>query len=523
MRKIITVLAVLTCAAVCGAQESVERWGMYETAIKAAVKGNPFDVELSATFACGDEKMEVRGFYDGEDTYRIRFMPPSEGRWTYVTRSSVRALNGRKGAFTATAPLEGNHGPVVPDGLHFKYADGTRYYPVGTTSYDWMHVQGDFPQRTVASLKESGFNKVRMLFFLHNLGIEYPDIYPFEKAADGSWDYEHFNPAYFRYVEERIAALQEIGVEADLILFHPYDGGRWGFDRMPLEVNLRYLDYITARLGAFRNVWWSLANEFDGVKNIPAEDWDKFAAETAKGDPYRHMLSIHGYTATYYDYFDDVFTHTSIQDHAPVVDRGHAFTVRNIYKKPVIFDEVCYEGNQRSRWGWLSGEEMLRRMYNGLMCGTYVTHAECFNTGESEDFTNFLAFGGEFHGQSWRRIRFMREEILADLPNPLGLADCSWDFYTSTAGDGYYLIYFGDDIRSEWTFDLPVKNAMWKRPAKGQKFSVEVIDTWDMTVEKWPVEYELAEPGRYRVGAVQADPVRLPARPYMMLRIKLID
>ena len=39
-----------------------------------------------------------------------------------------------------------------------------------------------------------------------------------------------------------------IGVEADLILFHPYDGGRWGFDRMPLEAGVRYLKYLTARM-----------------------------------------------------------------------------------------------------------------------------------------------------------------------------------------------------------------------------------------------------------------------------------
>ena len=33
--------------------------------------------------------------------------------------------------------------------LNFKYADGTRYYPVGTTAYDWMHVAGNQPEQTV--------------------------------------------------------------------------------------------------------------------------------------------------------------------------------------------------------------------------------------------------------------------------------------------------------------------------------------------------------------------------------------
>jgi hypothetical protein len=133
-----------------------------------------------------------------------------------------------------------------------------------------MHVGDEAAAQTVASLRESGFNKLRMLFFLHNLPVEYPDIYPFVRKADGSWDYSRFDPAYFQYVERRLLALQAIGVEADLILFHPYDGGRWGFDRMPLEANLRYLDYLTARLAAFRHVWWSLANEWD---DLPLGDW----------------------------------------------------------------------------------------------------------------------------------------------------------------------------------------------------------------------------------------------------------
>ena len=46
------------------------------------------------------------------------------------------------------------------------------------------------------------------------------------------WDFTRFNPAYFAHVEACVDKLAGIGVEADLILFHPYDGGRWGIYRM---------------------------------------------------------------------------------------------------------------------------------------------------------------------------------------------------------------------------------------------------------------------------------------------------
>jgi uncharacterized protein involved in type VI secretion and phage assembly len=52
-----------------------------------------------------------------------------------------------------------------------------------------------------------------------------------------------------------------MGVEADVIIFHPYD--RWGYCAMSGEQDDRYVHYLVARLGAYRNVWWSLANEYD--------------------------------------------------------------------------------------------------------------------------------------------------------------------------------------------------------------------------------------------------------------------
>jgi hypothetical protein len=47
--------------------------------------------------------------------------------------------------------------------------------------------------------------------------------------------------------------LQALGIQADLILFHPYD--YWCYARMPPEADERYLRYAAARLAAYRNVW----------------------------------------------------------------------------------------------------------------------------------------------------------------------------------------------------------------------------------------------------------------------------
>src|SRR4051812_15335631 len=68
------------------AQPSTERWGLFEIPLHGPTNGNPFlDVQLSADFTSDapTATANVSGFYDGTGTYRVRFMPTSEGRWHY--------------------------------------------------------------------------------------------------------------------------------------------------------------------------------------------------------------------------------------------------------------------------------------------------------------------------------------------------------------------------------------------------------------------------------------------------------
>ena len=245
----------------------VEQWGTFEVALKGPADGNPFvDVQLSAAFTQGETKLTAAGFYDGDGTYRVRFMPPTQGEWAYTTASNRAELNAKTGKLTVGKPAPGNRGPVrVRNTYHFAHADGTPHCSVGTTCYAWTHQGETLEEQTLATLKKSPFNKIRMCVFpkWYAFNKTEPALYPFEGKAPNKWDFERFNPAFFRHLEKRIGQLRDLGIEADLILFHPYDVGHWGFDRMPAAVDDRYLKYVVARLSAYRNVWWSLANEFD--------------------------------------------------------------------------------------------------------------------------------------------------------------------------------------------------------------------------------------------------------------------
>ena len=513
--------------------QQIEQWQRFEITFTAQPQKNAFtDVSLTAEFSNSDTMYTVTGFYDGKNTFKIRFMPQAVGKWNYKTSSNMAELDNKKGSFDCIKATGNNYGIVrVSDVYNFKYANGKNYFPFGTTAYAWVHMPQPAQEQTISSLQKSGFNKIRMCVFpkTYDLVKKEPALFPFEiketkKDSAGKetkvWDFEKFNPAFFQHLEKRIDDLNALGIEADLILFHPYDKGHWGFDAMPNEVNIRYLKYVVARLSSFKNVWWSLANEWDYVKSKTKKDWDLFAETVSKNDPYKHLCSIHGATATYYEYWKPWFTHVSIQDETPVQSPGSAAILRNIYQKPVISDEVGYEGNLKQRWGRYSPEEMTYLTWNGVIAGTYVTHGECYLLNEKTD-TIFWAEGGELRGTSWKRIAFLRK-IVEECPNPLSLSDISRDNMTATAGDGYYLVYFGKQVNDSWLFNLPAKNGAYKKLAAGIKFKVEIIDTWDMTIQQCPLVFETAKENDYRLFDKELKKIRLPLKPYMALRITAI-
>lgn len=500
-----------------GNMPSVEQWGVFEQAFEGPAEGNPFvEVELTAVFTQNDRTVTIKGFYDGNGIYRVRFSPPTQGRWTYETKSNRSELAAKTGSLNAIHPANGNHGPVqVAHTFHFAYADGTPYRPIGTTCYAWTHQEEKLQEQTLKTLSASPFNKIRFCVFpkSYTYNKNEPLLYPFEGTPPSSWDFTRFNPGYFRHFEKRIQQLGQLGIEADVILFHPYDEGRWGFDRMDAASDDRYLRYVIARLAAFRNVWWSLANEYDFMKAKKPADWDRFFQILQADDPYGRLRSIHNGTLLY-NHTHPWVTHASIQNGSAVEDYGRAVLYRDVYLKPVVFDEVKYEGNLPQRWGNISDQEMVLRFWEGTIAGTYVGHGETYL---DRNDVIWWSKGGVLHGNSPARLAFLRkimEEGPAEGLEPID----KWQNSPFVGKRGeYYLGYFGRQVLTEWPFELH------KAEIKdGMKFSVEVIDTWNMTIT--PVEGVFET--RKRDGYIYADKdgrsVPLPGKPYMALRIRRI-
>ena len=497
------------------AAESTEQWDTHELTLTGPRDGNPFvDVKVGATFSKDQQAIKVGGFYDGDGIYRIRFMPDSAGTWNYRTTSNRPELADKSGELEVTPPSSGNHGPVrVAHIYHFAYADGTPFRPIGTTCYGWIQRPEQLQDQTLKTLSASPFNKVRMLLMPQNQEPELPaPLSPFEGIPPKQWDFARYNPAFFHHLEKRIAQLRDHGIECDLILFHPY-GRMWGMDDMDDAHDDRYLRYVVSRLASYRNVWWSIANEYDFLRWKQPADWDRFFQIVQQSDPYGHLRSIHnGYEI--YNATLPWVTHASIQCGAAVEEPGRAEIFRSAFRKPVIYDEVKYEGNIDKRWGQLDGRELIHRIWSGTVAGTYVSHGEALKDANG----SWLSKGGSFRGQSPERIAFLKKLLEGEPPGGINPID-KWQQPAGLGGKPghYYLLYFGRETPKAWPFEL-YKNGL----RDGMKFQVEIIDTWDMAVTAVPGNFVTKRKDAYHFTDEQHRAVELPDKPGIALRIRRI-
>ncbi|RPI01442.1 MAG: DUF5060 domain-containing protein [Calditrichaeota bacterium] len=469
----------------------VERWNILEITLEGPKKGNPYqEVQLDAFVIYYQDTTFIRGFYDGTGKYKLRFMPSAIGEYQFITHSNVDALNNKSGRFTCYHASPGNNGPVLPDDVNqFVYANGTPFYPLSTTAFAWIHQPIEKQEETLVTLSESPFNRIRMTLFPMDYiyTTNEPTIYPFPRNRKGYNELSRFNYHFFQQLEKRITHLMNLGIEADIILFHPWD--RWGYSEMDKATDDYYLRYVMARLSAFRNVWWTVAVDYDVMDRKHLDDWDRFFEIIYENDPYSHLRTIHSQQKLY-DYTKPWVTHCSIQ--------GSGISSLpewvNRFQKPILLEEQAYEGNLIPNWGRFSAEEIVRRSWIAALSGAYLTHGETIKDPMHEWI--WWAKGGVLLGASPQRLELLKK-VLQDAPRH------QWQPISKDCGgvEGeYYLYYFGENKPQHHSFNLPGY----------REYQVDVIDTWNMTIEP-----------RGRFG--ESFELDLPGKPYIAVRIRRMD
>jgi hypothetical protein len=238
-----------------------------------------------------------------------------------------------------------------------------------------------------------------------------------------------------------------------------------------------------------------MANEYDLVPNYTTQDWEALARVVTDNDPFGHLLSIHN-GLYHYDQSRPWITHCSIQADGENTPQT-ATALRRRWNKPIVFDECGYEGDLDQGWGNLTAKELVRRCWAAAVRGTYVAHGETYMNDRDE---LFWSKGGDLVGESPARIAFLAS-IIAQSPtgkvDPIQFGPFNWDVPYAGVVNEYYIAYLGDGQPSYRSVRMP----------QGFTYSVDIIDTWNMTITRLEGSYG---------GTFQ---VNLPTRPYMALRL----
>lgn len=146
-----SILCMFTFSSLKAADYTGEKWRVIEISLTSSASySDPFnDVDVTATFAGPGGITIVRpAFWDGGNSWKIRFAPTVTGSWTMTTTSTITSNNGlhnisktiQCNAYTGSLDIyKKGFLKVDASGRYFVYNDGTPFFYLGDTHWIFTH------------------------------------------------------------------------------------------------------------------------------------------------------------------------------------------------------------------------------------------------------------------------------------------------------------------------------------------------------------------------------------------------
>lgn len=290
---------------------NAETWVAVETTFESnKTYADPFnDVDVDLLLFGNGRLYKIPAFWDGGNTWKVRFACPSAGIWYYktvCTDSENASLNGRTGKVICTE-YSGEydiykHGFVTTNAgkKYFTYDDSTPFYYLGDTHWSL----GDETVDMVKTICEKRVSQGFTVFQSEPIGAKFDFTNGItEDDIAGLADYDE----KFRIIAENglVHANAEFFFTSYMEPLIANNGG-YSDNKELADSTKKYLEkisrYWVARYGAYP-VIWTLGQEADNDfywSETSHPDWDyqnnpyKLVAEyMAKYDAYDHPLSAH--------------------------------------------------------------------------------------------------------------------------------------------------------------------------------------------------------------------------------------
>lgn len=379
---------------------------------------NPYtDVTIWVELSGPGFKKRVYGFWDGGNTFRVRVVATQPGAWQWKSGSNPGdpGLSGIEGTFTAVAwseqekvenPLRRGFLRASANGHALIYADSTPYFAIGDTwfsmganrfkwyddtiqrpigptagfkdyvrsrkaqGYNWINVIAAYPNwktddssyqirlydsaRTLlrSAWLEFGTNSAKNMDNEGGRPFQFPGKVPgYENFFP---DMDRINPAYFKYIDRKIAYLNDNGFVPFLEAFRRDASLLW-YQYHGMQSYARYLQYFYARYHAYNTVLSPV--HLDIISGtVPPEEYIAAikAVEQQYGPlPFGNLLSANANPSTLENWGEDSWV--TLHQMGNKREHNHYWYLTEIYNlknpKPALNGEPYYAGYKDARKG----------------------------------------------------------------------------------------------------------------------------------------------------------------------------
>ena len=261
--------------------------GVWQRAVLAftntSYTGNPFELELDVSFTHSGSGTTIvmPGYYAGDDTWKVGFMPSEEGDWAYQTLSVDPDLNAIED--TVHAVSSSNKGllkAAAADGRKWRFADGTYLAVPVALRMNFFSDEGTLAEFEAAADFVAANN-------MHMLDTRLQPESATMLAFDGDPADHRFNLEVWDRMEARMEALAERGLGAYIMAYTDDSGApTWAAQSATEELFLRYM---VARLAGYPVVLWDTGIDVSEYRTQADIDW--FGTTVRALDPYDHPIS----------------------------------------------------------------------------------------------------------------------------------------------------------------------------------------------------------------------------------------
>jgi hypothetical protein len=247
----------------------VEIWSKYELTFRSSkAMENPLyelrDFHAVFTSPSGRD-IQISGFWDGGQVFKIRFAPDETGLWSYRTQCSDtlnRGLHGLEGQFNCI-PHSSSHLVYQKGSIkhsrgdyYLTYADGTPFFYVACTAWNGaLKATDDEWDRYLSQRARNHYNVIQFVTTQWRGGSK--DRMG-EVAFTGSGKIA-LNPTFFQRLDKRVDEINEHGLIAAPVLLWalPFGEGRElspGY-YLPENEAILLAKYLVSRYGGNQVIW----------------------------------------------------------------------------------------------------------------------------------------------------------------------------------------------------------------------------------------------------------------------------